>query len=131
MITRLDIAGDLIGSLRDEQLTREQLLAYCEAHGRILQRNIEQALPRHQVETLGQVVDVLVAQYAADKERILANYTRLGQVADRMSERIVQTYGHQIPDIVLVSCVGLYANGGWAQRVDDRSTERKVPGALG
>ena len=121
MITRLDIVGNLIEALRRDELTKEQLLAYCEAHAHILKSNVEQALLRYNLETVGEVLQANLAQYAADKARILANYASFSQVAGRATEQVIRTYGHDIPDVVLVPCMGLYSNGGWAQRVDDKT----------
>jgi hypothetical protein len=41
MITRLDIIGNLIESLRRDELTQEQMLSYCEDNAHILKSNIE------------------------------------------------------------------------------------------
>jgi hypothetical protein len=121
MITRLDIIGNLIESLRRDELTQEQMLSYCEDNAHILKSNIEQALVRYKVETAGEVLEANLARYVVDKERILSNYETFSLVADRATDQVVSTHGHDIPNIVLVSCLGLFSSGGWAEQVEDRS----------
>ena len=47
MITKLDIAGNLIESLRGDGLTRRQLLAYCAENAQILKSKGAQQIAGH------------------------------------------------------------------------------------
>jgi hypothetical protein len=121
VITRLDIIADLIASLERGDLTQEQLLLYLEDNAHILKSNIEQALLQHKKETIDEVLEENLDRYAAAQESILANYRAFSLAADRATDQVVSTYGHDIPDIVLVPCIGLFSNGGWKEQVDDKS----------
>jgi hypothetical protein len=67
MITRLDIIGNLIESLRRDELTQEQLLSYCEDNAHILKSNIEQALLQYKKETTGEVLEANLSRYVANQ----------------------------------------------------------------
>jgi len=121
MITRLDIIGNVIDSLRRDELTQGQLLSYCEDNAHILKSNIEQALLQYEKGTTGEVLGANLSRYAADRERILSNYEIFSLVADRVTDQVVSTYGHDIPNMVLVPCIGLFSNGGWVERGENRS----------
>lgn len=121
MITRLDIMSTLIDSLKRDELTQEQMLSYYADNGHILKSNIEQALIQYKKEALSEVLEENWSRYAAEKTRILSNYESFSLVAERAVDRVASTYGHDLPDIFLVPCIGLFSNGGWAERVDDRS----------
>jgi hypothetical protein len=121
VITRLDIISDLIASLEHGDLTQEQLLLYLEDNTHILKSNVEQALLQHKKETVEAVLEENLDRYAAAQETILANYRAFSLAADRATDRVMSAYGHDIPDIVLVPCIGLFSNGGWKEQVDDKS----------
>jgi hypothetical protein len=121
MIARLDIIGELIESLRRDELTREQLLSYTKDNAHILKSNAEQALMQYKVETIDEAVDVNLPRYVADKEHILANYAAFARAADQVTDQVARIYEHDLPEIVLVPCIGLYTNGGWRQQVEERS----------
>jgi hypothetical protein len=121
VITRLDIIANLIASLERGDLTQEQLLLYLEDNAHILKSNIEQALLQHKKETIEAVLQDNLDRYAAAQETILANYRAFSLAADRATDQVVSTYGHDIPDIALVPCIGLFSNGGWKEQGNDTS----------
>jgi len=120
VITTLDLASDLIEPLRRDALTKDRLRAHLQCNAQILKSNVEQAQHRHGGETT-HALEQALPRYVADGERILANYEAFSGVAARLVQQVAHTYGRDVPDTVLVPCLGLYANGGWAERVDDTS----------
>ena len=117
-VAELEIAGGVIAALKNDTLTVEMLSAYFEKNSELLRNNIQQGLGRYKTDTVGETVTMNFEKYIQNKDRIISNWDKFASAKDRVSEKIAATFGEDIPAVVLVPCVGLMANGGWADNID-------------
>ena len=83
MITRIDIAGDLLDALRREELTQAQMLSYCEQNAQILKAKA----------AIFSGTRVLMQRYGCDLDQIACVYLAGG-------------FAHHI-DLENAVCIGL------------------------
>ncbi|UCH63705.1 MAG: hypothetical protein JSU77_04460 [Fidelibacterota bacterium] len=120
MIKEIVIIGKIITLLTSGTLTEQDLVQYFNANKAILNSNIEQAVYSYKKDTLGELVSENYSRYLEDKALILSNYERYSEAKEKAIESMNRAYGSNIPEVLIVPCIGLYANAGWAQDVDDK-----------
>ena len=119
MIKELDIIGGIIESIKNGDLTEEELLLYLENNKTILRSNIEQAFIKYKKEKLNEIVRDIFNKYLVNEALILSNDGRFSAVRDQVIDSIESAYDDGVPDIVLVPCLGLFSAGGWADKIGD------------
>lgn len=120
MIEELDIIGNIIESMKNGDLTEEELILYFENNNAVLRSNIEQAFARYEKDKLNEVVRENFTKYVENKALILSNNRGFSAVKGQVIDKIESTYNGNIPDIILVPCIGLFSNGGWAEKVNEK-----------
>lgn len=116
-IAKLDIASGIIEALKSDSLTEDTLNGYFEKNSQLLRNNIDQGLMRYKKKTVREAVALNFEKYVQNKENILANWDRFSQAGESMAEKISAAFNDEIPGVILVPCIGLYANGGWADTI--------------
>jgi hypothetical protein len=119
MIKELDIIGSIIESIKNGDLTEEELLLYFENNKTILRSNIEQALIKYEKEKLNEIVRDNFNKYLENKALILSNDGRFSVARDQVIDSIESAYDNDVPDIILVPCIGLFSAGGWADEINE------------
>lgn len=118
MIKELVIIGEIITLLNTGNITEEKLVQYFENNKTLLRNNIEQAIIKYKKDNLSDIVKDIYPKYLENKEQILSNSERFSVINNQVVEKFTSTYGNDIPDLVLVPCIGLFAPGGWADKID-------------
>ena len=118
MIKDLDIIRGIIESIYARDLAEEKLLLYFENNKVVLKSNIEQAFIKYKKDKLNEIVRDNFNKYLENKELILSNNRRYSIVKDQVVNNIERAYDDNIPDVVLVPCIGLFSAGGWADEID-------------
>lgn len=95
-------------------------MQYFNTNKAILNSNIEQATYSYKKDTLEELVSENYSRYLEDKALIQSNYERFSEAKGKAIESMNRTYGSSIPEVLIVPCIGLYANAGWAQDVDGK-----------
>lgn len=119
MIKDLDIIRNIIESIYEGELTEEKLLLYFENNKAVLKSNIEQAFIKYKKEKLNEIVRDNFNKYLENKELILSNNRSYSVVKDQVVNNIERAYDDNIPDVVLVPCIGLFSAGGWADEINE------------
>jgi hypothetical protein len=119
MIKDLDIMRNVIESIHEGDLTEEKLLIYFENNKAVLKRNIEQAFIKYKKDKFNEIVRDNFNKYLENKELILSNNRSYSVVKDQVVNNIERAYDDNIPDVVLVPCVGLFSAGGWADEINE------------
>jgi hypothetical protein len=114
-----DIAAGVIQSLAQGDLTETQLIEYFEQNKNLLRNNIEQARARYGKEDISEIVKDNFARYQEEKTRITSNYSRFSRLAPEIAARVRDAFGHDLPEIILMPCIGLFASNGWAEKIDN------------
>ena len=117
-VTDLDIASGIIDALKSDTLTEEAFATYIDKNGALLKNNVDQALLRFKKESAREIVSLNFEKYIQNKDIIIANWESFAKAKETVAEKIAATFSDDIPGVVLVPCVGLYANGGWADTID-------------
>jgi hypothetical protein len=118
MIKELDIIGSIMESIKTGDLTEEELLLYFENNKTILRINIEQAFVKYEKEKLNEIVRDNFNKILENKELTLFNYGRFSVVRDQVIDDVESAYDDDLPDVILVPCIGLFSAGGWADKID-------------
>jgi hypothetical protein len=119
MIKELDVIGSTIESIKNGDLTEEELLLYFENNKTVLRSNIEQAFVKYEKEKLNEIVREIFNKYLENKALILSNHGRFSVVRDQVIDNVESAYDDDLPDVFLVPCIGLFSAGGWADKIDD------------
>ena len=88
MIKELDIIGGIIESIKNGDLTEEELLLYLENNKTILRSNIEQAFIKYKKEKLNEIVRDIFNKYLVNEALILSNDGRFSAVRDQVIDSI-------------------------------------------
>lgn len=118
MIKGLDVIGNVIESMCNGDLTEEELLQYFENNKRLLRSNIEQAFNKYKKENFDEIVKDNFNKYLENKALTLSNNRLFSVVRDQVVDNIESAYDDDVPDIILVPCIGLFSAGGWADKID-------------
>jgi hypothetical protein len=118
MIKDLDIIRNIMESIHEGDLVEEILLIYFENNKVVLKSNIEQAFIKYNKDKLNEIVRDNFNKYLENKELILSNNRSYSVVKDQAVNNIELAYDGNIPDVVLVPCIGLFSAGGWADEIN-------------
>ena len=118
MIKELDVVRNIIESIYNGDLTEDELLHYFENNKTLLRSNIRQALIEYKKENIIEIVKDNFDKYLENKDLILSNNRRFSVVRDQVIDSVKGIYD-DVPDIILVPCIGLFSAGGWADRIAD------------
>jgi len=117
-IEKRDIIASIIESLASGALTEAQLLRYFVDNATLLRNNIHQAKVKYGKDSIEEIVNIHFPQYLANKSAILSNLERFETARNQVDKKIREAFENEIPNVILVPCIGLFAPGGWADNID-------------
>jgi len=112
------IAAELLDAIEAEELSEDLLVSYFAANAALLKSNIVSAFREYDPTTLAERVKPFLPRYLEHRERIRANREEFDLVWGCVCERMTEAFGSDIPEMMLVPCIGLFSSNGWAVELE-------------